>query len=255
MQPSTNITEVQGRGVIVGSYLQNSSWISVKDFMQHLSDTKHQYKPFNYVQLAMSPYDGSYSLYYVNNNKTKPYQKLNPDDKNTFIFGLSNSDSVEPFNKVITGKQKFKDILNDFALNNDKQNLIDRIIQDVLQDTNPNFPDELLKAYMRVDIDDVVKGVSQINADYSSYWKNAHSRTSTLILVDYDDNVEYYEYNLSSLTSLNAKKVVNKSWQMNSFSFKLNPLYKRFETENSSFKMLSSPLTILNVILFFFFIN
>lgn len=232
MQQSTNITEKYGRGIIIGSYLQNSSWNSVENFMQNLADTKKDFKPFNYVQAEMSPITGRYSLYYLNNNDTNSYSKLNTDDENMFVFALSNSNANDPFNKVKNGKEKFNQIINDYSQHLDKQRMVDEIINNILQDEAPNFPDERLASYMNEKDEQVIKGVSQINADYTTYWRNSHSRTSTLILVDYDDNVEYYEYNLTEWQSLSPRKIASKRWEMNSFKFKLNPLYLKNDSRS-----------------------
>ena len=83
-----------------------------------------------------------------------------------------------------------------------------------------------------------VRGLSRIKADYNTYWTNAYSRTSTLILVDYDDNVEYYEYNLTDWSRLNLSDLDSQEWQMNSFKFKLKPFYSRNEGSSSSIQII-----------------
>ena len=216
------------RGVVVGNYIQNSSWPSVESYMEYLTEHKFDYKPFNYVQLEMSEATGRYSLYYVNNNDTKSYEKMNKDDLNPFIFGLSNSDPGRPFQKVVNGQTQFEQIISEYALDSDKNKLIDSMVMDLMMNTNINYPDKTLAAFMGLDSEkygDIIKGVSQINANYSNYWVNGHTRTCTLILVDYDDNVEYYEYNLTNIDS--------KSWKMNSFEFQLKPMYKNFANKIS----------------------
>ena len=100
----------------------------------------------------------------------------------------------------------------------------------LLQNKSSNMPDEILAQFMRKNLtnprdESVVDGVSKIKANYTGYWANGFTRTSTLILVDYDDNVEYYEYNLTK-TSRND---TTENWQMNSLSFKLKPLYTKNE--------------------------
>jgi hypothetical protein len=98
----------------------------------------------------------------------------------------------------------------------------------------------------------MIRGVSRIKADYSSFWPNAFSRTSTLILVDYDDNVEYYEFNLTNWTSRSDQSTVKKiqweQWRMNQFKFRLKPNYKQFSSAftNRSSSTLISLILILS---------
>ena len=221
-------TDTKPRGIIVGDYLQDSSWPSVETFMQKLSDEKHLYKPFNYVQVEMSNITGEYSLYYVNNNSTSTYEKMNKNSRR-FIFSISNSDPERPFKKVVNGEKVFIDIIDRYSLTNNKEHFIDSMIA-LLQNKSSNMPDEILAQFMRKNLtnprdESVVDGVSKIKANYTGYWANGFTRTSTLILVDYDDNVEYYEYNLTK-TSRND---TTENWQMNSLSFKLKPLYTKNE--------------------------
>lgn len=231
---NTNRPSISPRGVVVGSYIQNSSWPNVEAYMQYLTDHKFDYKPFNFVELEMSKENGRYDMYYVNNNDTKQYVKLNPNNIDRFIFGVSNSDPDRPFNKVNAGKNIFENLINDYAANSNKEKLVESLVKDLLQNTERHMPDKNLAEFMNL-VDDkykeIVSGVSQINSNYSLYWKNGNTRTSTIILVDYDDNVEYYEYNLTDWTA-NLQTV---KWEMNSFNFKLKPLYKNSSNSNFSF--------------------
>ena len=225
-------TDTKPRGIIVGDYLQDSSWPSVETFMQKLSDEKHLYKPFNYVQVEMSNITGEYSLYYVNNNSTSTYEKMNKNSRR-FIFSISNSDPERPFKKVVNGEKVFIDIIDRYSLTNNKEHFIDSMIA-LLQNKSSNMPDEILAQFMRKNLtnprdESVVDGVSKIKANYTGYWANGFTRTSTLILVDYDDNVEYYEYNLTK-TSRND---TTENWQMNSFNFQLKPFYTSYTTDPS----------------------
>jgi len=232
------------RGVMVSDGIQNSSWPNAEAYMKHLTQHKMDFKPFNYVQLEISKTTGAYSMYYINNNDTKPYSKLNKDDEKPYIFGISNSDPERPFQKVLNGKIQFEQIINEYAKDSDKQKFVDSMVNDLMQSTKPNYPDQTLASFMGLvdaKYEDIVKGVSQINANYSKYWVNGHTRTCTLILVDYDDTVEYYEYNLTNIDS--------NTWKMNSFKFKLKPLYSSALKENYGFYyILFIFVIVLNII-------
>ncbi len=221
----TKSAKTKPRGVIVGDYLQNSSWPSVESFMQQLSDEKNLYKPFNYVQAEMTSTTGDYNLFYVNNNSTLNYKKLNQNTTQKFIFGISNSDPERPFQKVVNGEKKFNEIIDNYGQGLlDKKSFIQSLI-DLLQNTTSNMPDDTLAAFMgKTEASEVgiVEGVSRIKANYSSFWRNGFTRTSSLILVDYENRVEYFEYNLTLGSGL-----INgiDDWKMNSFEFKLKPSY------------------------------
>jgi uncharacterized protein with NRDE domain len=213
-------------GKIIGEYLRDSSWPSVESFMSNLTSRKSTYRPFNYLQAAMSPTTGNYSLFYLNNNDTNSYVKLNENEKDTFYFSISNSDPKRPFKKVIEGKELMKNIVREFETSSNKTRLVDRLLHELIQNTTENFPDPNLAAFMNMkDQPDNVRGVSKINADYGSFWENAHTRTSTVILVDHNNNVEYYELNLTSWQNDTNFSIRNKEWVLNSFAFKLKPTY------------------------------
>ena len=214
-----------GRGIIAPIGLQNSSWSNSETYLQYIFDIKSDFGPFNYVYLDMSVQTGLYSIYYMNNINSKVVQKLNSNDKGRFIYSFSNSDLERPFKKVVDGKKTFENMIDEYSVDGDKNRLIDSVIYQLLQNEKQNYPDENLKYFMNQNDEDIVKGVSQINANYSKYWVDAFSRTSTLILVDYDDNVEYYEYNLTSWKPV-QNTIAAREWKMNHLKFRLNPSYK-----------------------------
>ena len=233
-----------GRGIIAPIGLQNSSWPSAESYLQHIFDIKSDFGPFNYVYLDMSAKTGAYSIYYLNNRNSNFVQKLNPNENDRFIVSLSNSDINRPFQKINKGKEVFETIIDNYTIDRNKEKLVNSIIKDLLQSEEQYYPDETLGEFMNENDEQVVRGVSQINADYSTYWKNAYSRTSTLILVDYDDNVEYYEFNLTSWETVN-KKINSKEWKMNDFKFKLKPLYSK--NSSNAIKMNALMLVLLTL--------
>ena len=89
---------------------------------------------------------------------------------------------------------------------------------------------------MSIDDESIISGVSRINANYSNFWLNAATRTSTVILVDYDNNVEYYEYDMSSLGE----------WNLNKFQFQLKQL------NNSAFKFSFNNLHLIFTVIFIY---
>lgn len=232
MKTGPSVNKPKNRGIIVSNYLLKN--INPEDYLQELTDEKSLYGPYNYVQLVMSNITGEYSLYYVNNNDTNQYKKMNQNDMNPFIFGLSNSDPNRPFQKVVKGQEIFEEIITSYGSNTNKEYLIESL-KDLLQNRTENMPDETLAKFMGLDDELIISGVSKINANYSNFWPNAATRTSTVILVDYDNNVEYYEYNMSSLSE----------WNLNKFQFQLKRLH------NSAFRFNFNNLHLIFSVLLF----
>lgn len=248
MNPSNRASSTKPRGIVVTDYLINSSWPSPESYMQYLADSKADFGPFSYLHMEMSPKSGRYSMFYLNNNDTtNKYEILTKDDKDQFIFGISNSDPAREFNKVKVGRERFGKLINDYSEHMDKDRLVSEIMN-LLQDSTPNYPDTTLASFMQMTepaYENSVKGVSAINADYTGFWRNAHSRTSTLILIDQDDNAEYYEYNLTNWRKIDDTHVGDKEWKMNSFKFKLNPLYKNNSNKQINVKLYTLLLSVL----------
>jgi uncharacterized protein with NRDE domain len=224
LHPGSNKTGSVGE--IIGDYLLDSSWTNVEDFLTKLTLNKNKYRSFNYIQLEMSKTTGRYDLFYLNNNDTKSYQKMNPNDRDRFIFALSNSDLARPYNKVKNGRTIFEQIIDSFENKPNKTEILHRLFYDLLHNETENFPDQNLKAFMNIQNDDLVRNVSKLNADYGSFWKNAHTRTSSVILIDYNDNIEYHELNLTSWTNEANSNIRDKEWVKRSLRFNLKPLYK-----------------------------
>ena len=189
------------RGIVVSASIMNSSWPNTEAYMKYLEANRDFFKSYNYVQAEMSPTTGNYDMYYFNNVQGKPHVKLNPNQNQPFIFGISNSNPEQQFNKAVMGQQKMKEFIDRFAEVSDKIALKNSLLE-LLQNTTDNYPDPNLEEFLGVKIPLVVRGISRVKADYGVAISRTYSRTSTIILIDYDDNVEYFEYNMSSWSTL-----------------------------------------------------
>jgi uncharacterized protein with NRDE domain len=215
------------RGTIVADFLLNNSINYNNDaFMKDFEATKFLYKAFNLVLLEMSEKNGNYSIYYLNNNNTDEFKKMNENENEKFVFSISNSEPQHPFRKVIEGEKMFENILSDYSkLLIAKEEFIDSLFNQILFNNTPLYPDENLARYFKRAMNDENKmqlaNISSINSKYFNLTGfEARTRTSTLILVDFDNQVEYYEFNLTLQGSMD-------SWSSSNHTFKLKPLYTR----------------------------
>lgn len=230
---SKKLRNTKNRGIIVSNFLLNDD-IKPEGYLEELNNEKNLYGPFNYLQLTQLK-SGEYVLFYINNNDTNSYRVMNTGNEKQFIFGLSNSDPERPFQKVTKGKITFNNIIQTFSRNSDKESLVNSLIG-FLQNKTENMPDENLARFMQSNNEEQIKGISKLNANYTTYWKNAATRTSTLILVDYENNVEYYELNMTTIDE----------WQMNKLTFKLTNAANKQTPNIQAFLISTIFLIILN---------
>ena len=205
-------------------YSSTPLWRNASSYIRYLNERKSDYKSYNYVQLDLSASTGLYTLHYTNNvDNLKSSSQMNTqavasnNSSGRFIFGLSNSSPERPFKKVVNGKRLFEQLIEQYELDGNKTLLVYSLIHRLLQNKTANYPDESLDAFFRSKSTSLAQGVSQLNADYKS---NVQTRTSTVILVDYGDNVDYYEYNLTSWSRLNATR--EQVWKMKHLQFQLS---------------------------------
>ena len=109
----------------------------------------------------MSNETGKYSLFYLNNNDTKSYAKMNNNTDGQFIFSISNSDPLRPFQKVVHGEKIFKQIVDNYSSNSNKTYLTESL-RELLQNKTENMPDQNLAAFMNTKNDLLVSGVSRV---------------------------------------------------------------------------------------------
>ena len=216
--------EKKGRGEIVSNYmLENSINFITENFLEDLSEAKHSYKKFNLILLEMSEISGNYSAFYLNNaNESQSYKKLNNNEAESFIFSISNSDIHSPFRKAIEGKKQLSKLIKEFEnLMLNKQEFIDKLFNDILFNNTPLYPDEILAKSINNNSSnnnenkDLLESISSIKSNYLNYWPDARTRTSTLVLVDYNNHVNYYEFNLSSIHP--------EVWSSRNQTFKIKP--------------------------------
>lgn len=185
------------RGHLVNEFLK-MSWPSMSfDFERHLIesyfsrvDTHHAlFRGFNLI-LGNAKY--GISAYYTNRLNEGQEPKVTEtmpkffDPKADPVHGISNSDYFHPWPKVNNGKQLFQEALKQYT---DRDSL-SKALFDILNREEPSPNKE------HYTIDRIRMPVGDIPGKQNSPYG---TRTSTVLLVDKNDKVTYYERTLSRL--------------------------------------------------------
>jgi uncharacterized protein with NRDE domain len=172
------------RGELVKKFLTDSD--SLPEFSKRLSSSSDLYNGYNLL------FADKENLYYFS-NQTKKLLELSPG-----IYGLSNHLLDTPWPKVEKSKKSFKNILN-------KEFISTEDLFDILSDSSIP-PDELLPdTGLELEIE---RAVSPIFVKTPLYG----TRSSTVILIDYDGIVKFTEKSLNN---------DSKEWSTKSFQFKI----------------------------------
>ncbi len=175
---------VPSRGELVSNFLKGND--SPSDFSKKLLSSSDSYNGYNLLFADKENFN-----YF--SNQTKKLLVLSAG-----IYGLSNHLLDTPWPKVEKSKKSFKDILNEKHISPDN-------LFDILSDSSIP-PDELLPdTGVGLEIERAVSPVFVKTPLYGT-------RSSTVILIDYDDRVIFTEKSLNN---------DSKEWSTRSFQFKL----------------------------------
>jgi uncharacterized protein with NRDE domain len=222
------------RGNIVGEYLKRNH--KTKRFLSDLEIRKSNYKGFNLMLFEMSEKTGNYKAYYYNNEIKNDFynNSININDNTQRrVFSISNNNFNEKFMKEIEGVKVLEQLLYEYGNKTlSKQVFINKLFNNILFNTKKHYPDDNLAKFLNIDNKNEkntknLKRMSSINAQYGDWWVGAQTRTSTLILVDYDNRVEYIEFNLTS----------PRVWSSRNETFNLNTLKKKSNNMKSCLKI------------------
>ena len=182
--PKSMKTNAPSRGELVINFLLGNN--SLSEFSKELLSSSDLYNGYNLL------YADKESIRYFS-NQTKKQLVLSPG-----IYGLSNHLLDTPWPKVEKSKKSFKNILN-------KEFISTENLFDILSDSSIP-PDELLPdTGLGLEIERAVSPIFVKTPQYGT-------RSSTAILIDYDDNVIFTEKSLNDDL---------KEWSTKSFQFKL----------------------------------
>jgi uncharacterized protein with NRDE domain len=178
--PANINPQAPSRGQLVSDYLINR--VSPFDYLQEISARASQYNGFNLF--AGTPDE----LWYLSNYKSG-IQKLDSG-----IYGLSNHLLDTSWPKVQRGKEKFKSILTSKVLSSDA---LFELLYDESRADDQNLPDTGI-------------GLERERALSSMFIKtNGYgTRCSTVVLIDYQNNVQYSERTYDTSTFVHNTKTV-----------------------------------------------
>lgn len=238
---------VMPSGSLVAFYLHsNYSSMTTTNYINEFYKNGSKYRGINLLLIDYME-NGYWKLYYTNNNETDEFNTI----LQSFVSGtivISNNLFARPFQKVLFGEKMFNNILERYEdkLNYNVENpdsnqqisgLIDDIMYKTLQNRTflyRNGRDQNLQERFLTNDELELDEVSAINANYTSLWTNAQTRTNTIILVLGNGTVVYTErtlkfdhhnssywsfnnrtFNIESLNSKkNCKPNVNKTFQL-----------------------------------------
>lgn len=182
--PSLYNSDALSRGDLVSAYLTGSE--DPGHFLQGIRDQRGEYNPFN---LLLG--DGEF-LYYYSSIKNR-LQVLKPG-----LFGLSNAFLDTPWTKVVKGKKAMENRLRD--------DLIDPFsLLEILGDDVPSEDHKLPDTGVGMEWERVLSPLFISSPDYGT-------RASTVLLLDYKNNVQFIEKSLDD---------DRKTWKTTAVEFKI----------------------------------
>lgn len=172
------------RGKLTLDFLLNST--VPKEYIENLFTDAGDYNGFNLLAGTLK------ELYFFSNRMDTP-QKLSPG-----IYGLSNHLLDTPWTKVVKSKNAFK-----AAIEEDSPSI--KKLFDLLSDTTVPPDNELPDTGVGIEIERIAAPVFIKNDFYGT-------RSSTVLLIDKDDNVLFIEKSLNT---------GNNNWIESKFEFKI----------------------------------
>jgi len=183
-----------GRGMMVSDYLTGTE--NLEEYGANIHEKRDEYNGFNLILFDVGRQEENLSvkpLYITNSAHYHSCVSMRNLPSNTF-FGVSNSPLEYPFKKVEHGKEQFGKVVRQFPLVHSKDHLIHNLLG-LLQDRSPFLPDPVLEEA------GILSGFSPLRLEQHSAI-NVHSpaqrygsRTSTVLLIDGEGQVDYVEQN------------------------------------------------------------
>lgn len=173
-------TELKGRGPIALNFINTKESIEV--YNKELCNICTTFNSFNFLSVEISHSD--IKAFFLSNS-TKSYVEI---DKEQYI-GFSNSPLDTPLKKVIAGQERFYTVINDYK--DEKKEVLVEKLMDLLKWDEKHFPDDELT---RRRGGDDAEHFSSLHVKCGKYG----TRTRTIILIDYLNNVDYIEETMAN---------------------------------------------------------
>ncbi|XP_044763285.1 transport and Golgi organization protein 2 [Coccinella septempunctata] len=170
-------TNVQSRGFIVPNYLKAKE--STVQYFENLLKNA-EFNAFNLVAVELNKKE--VSVYFLSNT---PIQICKFHGEQTLGFG--NSPVNRPLTKVRNGRHRFEDVVQ---TSKSKEELKDGLLK-LLKSNERNLPDPELQRR-------APQAYEQLSSIYVEIKKTYGTRTHSIVLVDKDWNVEFYEDTMES---------------------------------------------------------
>lgn len=191
-----------GRGFLVVNFLKSQS--PDREFLMGLSQTGYLYNKFHLVTASFGPQPG---LHHYTNGTLTGVTELTDN-----VLAISNSSIDQPYQKAKEGKKRFEEIIRKKGSVDKKEELVNELLM-LLKWDKMHYPDDVLDSFPNVPVE-MRRSCSSIfvAAPKSQYG----TRTHTIILVDTNNDADFYEWTLKEPIDCN-----NMEWIKTHERFKL----------------------------------
>lgn len=179
----TNFRGTTSRGVLVRDFLLSSD--SVQESIEHVKNQQDQYGGFSitFFDFGKDPTE----MMYFTNRDNQPIQSI----ESGVVYGLSNSSLADPWPKVHRGKDLFSEALKQHSEGKSEEDLIEALF-DMLHTSKPFHDEEDLTEVFK-DLKETIC-VPKFDFPFEGIKEPEYAtRTSTVVLIDYDGNVSFIE--------------------------------------------------------------
>jgi len=185
----------KGRGFMVVNWLKSD--MSGAKYLEDLSQDSSVYNPFNLALFEQNE-EGEYTVNRYSRGKSGHMENFGPVQDSCGTFGIGNHPQHQPYKKSIWGKEQLEALVKKSSKDlKSCDNLISEL-EGIMKNSNPHWPDPQIIAqsetpgtksqFLKYGENLSCVNVSIPGADYGT-------RTTTVILVDKDDNLTLIEQN------------------------------------------------------------